>query len=123
MDLSHTKSREQSIVKCKLITAYAAVVPTKGGQRLERLGLLVQRRYAQREIVLQTKKEALTKDKSAAKRRRSSESPLPDYEIYSKEPDGKETKIIGLTDWRGSLRLKIDNQPLHLLYVRMAASS
>jgi hypothetical protein len=112
------ESREGTMVTCKLQTAYAAVIPTKGGQRLDRLALLVQRRFDQTEVLVQTKKEAPTRDKAANKRLQLPSRPLPDYEVYSKEPAGTETKWIGLTDWRGTLRLKVDERPLYLLYVR-----
>ncbi len=44
--------------------------------------------------------------------------PLGGYEVYSKPPDSEDAELLGVTDWRGRIRIGMKPNPLQLLYVR-----
>jgi hypothetical protein len=110
-------ARENSLLKCSLVTGFVGAVPSKGSARVERLALAVKRTYPTTVISVISRKEATTGDTKRTKASR----PLSDYEIYAKEKTGEEEKSIslGLTDWQGKVRLEPDeNKLLRVLYVR-----
>lgn len=50
--------------------------------------------------------------------RHEPQTPLAGYEVYSKDPLTDETVLLGSTDWRGILRVRREENPLQVLYVR-----
>ena len=77
------------------------------GGRTERLGLCV--RAPNRE----TKLRLISNDKQQV--------PLPDLEIYSRNPDtpaDEDSEFIGKTDWRGEIVIPPNDDPIRILFVK-----
>jgi hypothetical protein len=43
---------------------------------------------------------------------------LGGYEVYSKPPDSEDAELLGVTDWRGRIRIAPKPNPLQILYIR-----
>lgn len=102
--LLRVEERSDSLLTCQLFSGYRGALPSRGGVRLERLGLLVSPRWESTRVVLESR--------GAAPRR------LIGYDVYSRSPEQTEPELLGSTDSFGELDLQRRDGSLQLLYVK-----
>jgi hypothetical protein len=76
----------------------------RASARVVKLALLAKPRHESTDLVLQTEEE--------------NPVPLDGYDVYAKDPVTEKSELIGVSDWRGRVRIPNGDQPLLILYVR-----
>ena len=94
----------RSQLYCQLVSGYRAPIPAKGGQRTERLALLIKPVYQQTRLVLMS--------------RTKPSRPLGGYDVFEFENANAQPKLIGATSQDGSLVLTATDRRLKTLIVR-----
>jgi hypothetical protein len=97
---------ETNLVPIKLHSAFANPLGVRSSRRKQKLALVERRRYNETMLFLKSRDEE--------------QRPMAGYEIYAKDMVSGESKLLGVTDWRGSIAIKPpEGMPLFLvLYVR-----
>lgn len=102
--LLRVEARADSLLTCQLFSGYRGALPSRGGVRLERLGLLVSPRWESTRVVLES--------------RGTTPKRLVGYDVYSRSPEQTEPELLGSTDSFGELDLQRRDGSLQLLYVK-----
>ena len=97
-------NRADSLLDCHLHSGFRAAIPSRGGVRMERLALLVKPQFEKTTLALHS--------------RTGEERPLAGYEVFAKKPDGDESPLLGITDWRGEIELPRADGSLQLFLIR-----
>jgi hypothetical protein len=98
------ENRTDSLLDCRLHSGFRAAIPSRTGPRMERLALLVKPQFPATTLSLRSK----TADPR----------PLTGYEVFAKQPDGTESPLLGVTDWRGQIDLPRTDGSLQLFLIR-----
>ena len=97
-------SRTDALLECSIASGYRTPIPTKGGNRIERLAVVARPRLPATRVVLRS--------------RNKDPHPLTGYEIYVKGVDDLPTQLLGVTDWRGSIDVPRGDVLVRTLYVK-----
>lgn len=89
--LIRTTSRTGAQLTGELISGFRYAIPVKGGQRTERLAFVVKPQAPVTDLVLQS--------------RGTNPQPLVGYGVYLRSETGEDATLIGVSDWRGAVRL------------------
>jgi hypothetical protein len=121
----HADERTDALITGTMHSGLRFPLPSKAGIRTERLAVRIPRPYPATKLLLES--------------RAADRQPLEGYDIHVKAPQGKETQLLGKTNWQGMLEiarakepvaapaqagaketpaLAATESPLHLLYVR-----
>jgi hypothetical protein len=98
------ENRTDSLLDCRLHSGFRAAIPSRGGVRMERLALLVKPQFDKTTLALRS--------------RTADSRPLAGYEVFAKKPDGDESPLLGVTDWRGEIELPRGDNSLQLFLIR-----
>ncbi|NLF71166.1 MAG: hypothetical protein GX575_19215 [Candidatus Anammoximicrobium sp.] len=91
-------------LECQVHSGMTSPLGGRSSTRTVRLALRAKPRLEATELEIQTHGDAPL--------------PLGGYEIYSKPPDSEDAELLGVTDWRGRIRVERKPNPLQILYVR-----
>lgn len=97
------KTRLDSIVVCELTSGFRSPMPTKVGARTSRYAVVAKSQLDSTHVVL---------------RSRGRGQLLAGYEVFSKSNSEAEAKLVGVTDWRGSLEVPSTDGKLQVLIVK-----
>lgn len=84
-------SRDQANLSGELVSGFRYAIPVKGGQRTERLALVVKPREAATKLRLQS--------------RGQNPRPLVGYGVYLRGETGETATLVGVSDWQGAVQL------------------
>lgn len=96
--------RKGSQLECQVASGMASPLAGRSSARTLRLALLAKPRLGATELAVVTAGD--------------NPVPVPGYEVYSKPPDSEDAELLGVTDWRGRIRIATKPNPLQTLYVR-----
>ncbi len=98
-------SRDKTQLQCDIHSGRRAALGGRASGRVEKVAFV--ERPTQRSTMLYIESE----DKEP--------HPLAGYQIYSRLPGVEESELLGVTDWRGSLRIDpAETSPIRTLYVK-----
>lgn len=97
-------SQAGPLLTCEISSGIRGAIGTRSNQRTERLALLVRPRGESTRLVLQSKG--------------ASPVPLVGYEVYEPGQNEERSKLLGVTDWRGSLEISQGSNPLRTVIVK-----
>ncbi|MEX2174776.1 MAG: hypothetical protein WD872_10470 [Pirellulaceae bacterium] len=98
------ESREDALLTCRVYSGYRSAIPSRGGIRTERLGLLVKPQFAATSLKLLS--------------RGAEPRPLSGYDVYARGADGEEAELVGTTDWRGQIEIPRSDGSLRVFLVK-----
>ncbi len=96
--------RKGNQLQCQVASGMTSPLGGRSSARTLRLALLAKPRLGATDLAVVTEG-----DKPVA---------LGGYEVYSKPPDSEDAELLGVTDWRGRIRIAAKPNPLQILYVR-----
>lgn len=96
--------RKGNQLQCQVASGMTSPLGGRSSARTLRLALLAKPRLEATDLAVVTEG--------------SKPVPLGGYEIYSKPPDAEDAEWLGVTDWRGRIRIAPKSNPLQILYVR-----
>jgi hypothetical protein len=96
--------RKGNVLQCDVQTGMRSTLGGRSSSRVVKLGLRVRPRDETTRLTLSTQTEP--------------SQPLDGYEIHAKNPVTEESELIGISDWRGMIRIPRADSLLRLVYVR-----
>ena len=96
--------RQGHQLQCQVASGMSSPLGGRSSARTLRLALLAKPRLDATDLAVVTEG--------------SKPVPLGGYEVYSKPPDSEDAELLGVTDWRGRIRIATKPNPLQILYVR-----
>ncbi len=91
-------------LQCRLVTGFRQPFSARRNRRVQRLAVLVRSENTETTLRLQSRDDPNT--------------PLVGYEVYLRQDESSDSKLLGTSDWRGQVRILPTDQAIQLLYVR-----